>query len=73
MNQATEQQRLNVIRELLKEKQTEGKLGVIAARADVPEWVLREWCENPIRTPSRNEVVDIQTALSEKVTLTGGF
>jgi len=65
MNQITESQRLNTIREKLKDKAANGMLGVIAAKTTVPEWVLRDWCDNPMNTPSRDEIVNIQTVLGD--------
>lgn len=60
---------VNVVRERLLEKKQQGMLGVIAAKANVPEWMLADWCDNALNIPGRETIVNIQSALSEHVTL----
>lgn len=65
MNQPQEQS-LILLREKLIEAQSKGTLGVIAARSQVPEWVIRDWCNNPLYVPNRMEVQQLQDALDNK-------
>lgn len=66
VNPITESLRLETVRSKLKEKADNGMLGVVSAKARVPEFILRNWVDNSHTTPSRQEVVDIQTALESK-------
>ena len=50
----------------LKQLRAEGKLGVLAARSNVPEWVIRDWCDNAMHTPNREEVQKLQEALDNR-------
>lgn len=60
---------VNVVRERLLEKKQAGLLGVVAAKANVPEWMLADWCDNALNIPGRETIVLIQSALSEYVTV----
>lgn len=60
-----------MIRERLREKYNAGTLTVVAAAAKVPEWVLRDWCDNPMNTPTRAEIVSVQSVLGEQVSYGG--
>jgi hypothetical protein len=56
----------NKLREQLIEKQRSGLLGVVAAKSSVPEWVLRDWCSNPMNTPTLVEMQKAQDAIDNK-------
>lgn len=66
MNQSTESQRLETIRNRLKDHLNRGLLGVVAARASVPEYILRDWIEHPEMIPTKEQVVKIHMALPSK-------
>lgn len=57
---------MGALRERLLEKRSEGYLGVIAARSTVPEWVIRDWLDKPLNTPTREEITKIQNALDNR-------
>jgi hypothetical protein len=42
-------------------------LGVISARARVPEYQLQDWCKDPSKVPSYGELLDIQDALGIQI------
>jgi hypothetical protein len=60
MNEAN---RMTRIREMLREKERKGLLGVVAASANYGEHNLFAWLRNPVYAPSRDEVARIEKAL----------
>lgn len=60
---------VNAIREKLIERAQFGMLGVVSAQTGIPEWMLRDWCDNAINMPGREDMVKIQEAVSEHVTV----
>lgn len=59
-------QHLILLRDRLIEKKIAGLLGVVAARANVPEYVLRDWVDNGAKVPSQKEVELVQNCLDNK-------
>lgn len=59
---------INVIRERLKEKAEAGLLGVVSAQSRVPEFMLAEWCKDPLAIPGRDALIDLHNVLGEVVT-----
>jgi hypothetical protein len=57
---------LTLLRDRLKDHQAKGTLGVIAARSNVAEWIIRDWCDNSLHVPNRMEVQKLQDALDNK-------
>jgi hypothetical protein len=57
---------MNTLRQRLIEKRTEGMIGVVAARSNVPEWVIKDWCDKPLNTPTREEISKLQSALDNR-------
>lgn len=69
MNRQTESTRMNAIRDRVRDKAELGLLGVVAARARVSEGMLYEWLEDAAKMPCQTELVAIQDAVGEQVTL----
>lgn len=65
----TETQRINTVREHLQMKAQQGLLGVVAARSQVAEGRLHDWCNDPSKVPNYGELIDIQAAMSLEVIL----
>lgn len=68
MNEAN---RMTRIREMLRTKESEGKLGVVAAKANYGENQLYSWLRNPVYAPSRDELARIEKALFPETPQTG--
>jgi hypothetical protein len=69
MNRQTESTRINAIRSRVRDKAEQGLLGVVAAKARVSEGMLFEWLEDPAKMPCQSELVSIQDAVGEQVSL----
>lgn len=69
MNQKTASNRINTIRERVREQAEQGMLSVVAAKARVSEGMLYEWLEDCAKMPSHDELVSIQDAVGEQITL----
>ena len=57
------------LRDKLKDHAFNGRLGMVAAMANVPEFVLANWCNDPAQVPSLNELFDLHDAIGESVTI----
>lgn len=55
-------------RQLLMERKQNGQLGVIAARSGIAEYVLREWCDDPMAFTSitSQELSSLQSAMDNR-------
>lgn len=63
---------VSLVRDAVKEQQEKGLLGVLAARAEIPEYRLREWStKNTIDDLSYMELRTLHDLLSEKSTVEG--
>jgi hypothetical protein len=69
VNQHTESNRINAIREKVREQAEQGLLGVVAGKARISEGMLYEWLEDCSKMPSQSELVSIQDAVGEAITL----
>jgi hypothetical protein len=59
----TDSAKINRLRDALQTKASAGMLGVVAARANLSEGMLRNWCDNPANVPTYSELIELQAAL----------